>query len=195
MGKTYPEIAPEIAEFLQRQHVFFVATAPLSAEGRVNLSPKGLPSFVVLDPRTVAYLDLTGSGIETVAHLRENGRITLMFCAFEGPPKILRLQGRGEVIEPGHPSFEGLKARFPSHLGARAVIRVHVERIADSCGYAVPLMRFEGERDQLHLWAERKGPEGLDAYRAEHNAASIDGLPGLARASDAIPSVAARARR
>src|SRR5271166_4615905 len=194
MGKTYPEIDERIAEFLGNQHVFFVATAPLSAEGRVNLSPKGLHSFAVLDPRTVAYLDLTGSGIETIAHLRENGRITLMFCAFEGPPKILRLQGRGEVIEPGDSSFEGLAARFPSPLGARAVIRMRVERIADSCGYAVPLMRYEGDRDQLTLWAERKGPEGLSAYRAAHNGTSIDGLPGLASASDAIPSVPATAR-
>ena len=188
MGKTYPEIDERIAEFLCNQHVFFVATAPLSAKGRVNLSPKGLDSFVVLDPRTVAYLDLTGSGIETIAHLRENGRITLMFCAFEGPPKILRLHGRGEVIEPGHSAWEDLAARFPSHLGARAVIRVRVERIADSCGYAVPLMRFEGERDQLTLWAERKGPEGLSAYRSAHNETSIDGLPGLASANPRAPT-------
>jgi Pyridoxamine 5'-phosphate oxidase len=194
VGKTYPQIDESIAEFLRNQQVFFVATAPLSAEGRVNLSPKGLQSFAVLDPRTVAYLDLTGSGIETVAHLRENGRITLMFCAFQGPPKILRLQGRGEVIEPGHSAWEDLAARFPSHLGARAVIRVRVERIADSCGYAVPLMRFEGERDQLTLWAERKGPEGLGAYRAAHNGTSIDGLPGLASAGEAIPCAPARSR-
>ena len=194
MGKMYPEIDERIAEFLGNQHVFFVATAPLSAEGRVNLSPKGLHSFAVLDPRTVAYLDLTGSGIETIAHLRENGRITLMFCAFEGPPKILRLQGRGEVIEPGHSAWEDLAARFPSHLGARAVIRVRVERIADSCGYAVPLMRFEGERDQLALWAERKGPEGLSAYRAAHNETSIDGLPGLASARQVNPRAPTRSR-
>ncbi|HTF34705.1 MAG TPA: pyridoxamine 5'-phosphate oxidase family protein [Myxococcota bacterium] len=186
MGKTYPEIDQRIAEFLRKQHVFFVATAPLSAEGRVNLSPKGLQSFAVLDPRTVAYLDLTGSGIETVAHLRENDRITLMFCAFEGPPKILRLQGRGEAIERGHSEWDALAARFPSHLGARAVIRVRVERIADSCGYAVPLMRYEGDRDQLTLWAERKGSEGLSAYRAAFNGTSIDGLPGLPSASEAI---------
>jgi hypothetical protein len=179
VGKTYPEIDPQIAEFVRRQHVFFVATAPLSTDGRVNLSPKGLESLVVLDPHTVAYLDLTGSGVETIAHLRENGRITLMFCAFEGPPKILRLQGRGEVIEPQDAWWEALRARFPAHLGARAVIRVRVERIADSCGYAVPLMRFEGDRDQLARWAERKGPEGLREYRAMHNAESIDGLPGL----------------
>jgi hypothetical protein len=195
VGKTYPEIDPRTAEFLGQQHVFFVATAPLSATGRVNLSPKGLRSFVVLDPRTVAYLDLTGSGIETVAHLRENGRITLMFCAFEGPPKILRLHGRGEVIEPGHAEWEALAARFPPHPGARSVIRVHVERIADSCGYAVPLMHYEGDRDQLARWAERKGPEGLVAYRAANNRKSIDGLPGLPGASDDLDVPAALARR
>jgi len=194
VGKTYPEIDPRIAEFLRTQHVFFVSTAPLSPEGHINLSPKGLESFVVLDPHTVAYLDLTGSGIETVAHLRENGRITLMFCAFEGPPKILRLHGRGEVIECDHSEWKELAARFPSHLGARAVIRVRVERIADSCGYAVPLMRYEGDRDQLRIWAERKGPEGLSEYRAAHNQTSIDGLPGLASASDAVPSARAKAR-
>jgi len=182
----YPEIDPEIAEFVRRQHVFFVATAPLSADGRVNLSPKGLDSLVVLDPHTVAYLDLTGSGVETIAHLRENGRITLMFCAFEGPPKILRLQGRGDVIEPQDASWEALRVRFPAHLGARAVIRVRVERIADSCGYAVPLMRFEGDRDQLTRWAVRKGPEGLREYRALHNAESIDGLRGLSAVSPPV---------
>lgn len=195
MGKTYPEIDPRIAEFLRQQHIFFVATAPLSADGCVNLSPKGLESFVVLDPHTVAYLDLTGSGIETVSHLRENARITLMFCAFEGPPKILRLQGRGEVIERGDSSWQELAAHFPAHLGARAVIRVRLERIADSCGYAVPLMRYEGDRDQLTLWAEQKGPQGLSAYRMLHNARSIDGLAGLPSASDEIPRGSARDRR
>jgi hypothetical protein len=188
VGKTYPEIDPQLAGFLREQHLFFVATAPLSATGRVNLSPKGLPSLVVLDPHTVAYLDLTGSGVETIAHLRENGRITLMFCAFQGPPKIVRLHGRGEVIEPGDSSWEELQARFPSHPGARAVIRVRVERISDSCGYAVPLLRHEGDRDQLDRWCERKGPEGLEAYRVEHNRRSIDGLPGLARVSDTTPA-------
>jgi hypothetical protein len=191
MGNTHPEIDGRTCEFIRKQHVFFVATAPLSAQGRVNLSPKGLQSFVVLDAHTVAYLDLTGSGIETVAHLRENGRITLMFCAFEGPPKILRLYGRGEVIEPGHPEWEKLAERFPSYLGARAVVRVRVERIADSCGYAVPLMRFEGDRDQLLRWAERRGPEGLCAYRAANNQASIDGLPGLESAKEAVSRVPA----
>src|SRR5262245_63376087 len=116
MGKVYDAIDGPIADFIRAQRVFFVATAPLAAEGHVNLSPKGLDSFAILDPHTVAYIDLTGSGIETVAHLRENGRITICFCAFEGPPKILRLSGRGEAIEPGHPDFTALAARFPAYI-------------------------------------------------------------------------------
>ena len=178
MGKTYDVIDEQLADFIRAQHVFFVATAP-SAGGRVNLSPKGLDAFRILDGRTVAYLDLTGSGVETIAHLRDNGRITIMFCAFEGPPKILRLYGRGEVLVPDHPEFARLAAGFPSHVGTRSVIRVAVERIADSCGYGVPRYRYEGERRQLLDWAARKGPTELETYRRGKNARSIDGLPGL----------------
>jgi hypothetical protein len=130
----------------------------------------------------VAYLDFVGSGVETIAHLRENGRIVLCFCAFEGPPKILRLHGRGDWIEPGEAGFAELRARFPEvpiEAAVRAVIRVRVERVADSCGYAVPLYAYQGERRQLHEWAERKGPGKLADYRCEHNARSLDGLPGL----------------
>jgi hypothetical protein len=145
----------------------------------VNLSPKGRDSFAVLGPREVAYVDFTGSGIETVAHLRENGRIVVMFCAFEGPPRIVRLYGRGEVLEAGDAGFDEVAARFPAYPGTRAVIRVALDRIADACGYAVPLFEFRGERTQLDDWAERKGPDGLRAYRADKNAKSIDGLPGL----------------
>jgi hypothetical protein len=160
--------------------MFFVATAPLAADGHVNLSPKGLDTFVVLGEREVAYLDLTGSGIETLAHLRENGRIVLLFCAFEGPPKIVRLHGRGEAMEPGHPEFEALVARFPAHLGVRSVIRVRLDRISDSCGYGVPLYEFRGQRGQLPAWVERKeAQDGVGAYRRANNAESIDGLPGL----------------
>jgi hypothetical protein len=158
-----------------------VATAPLAGEGLLNLSPKGLDSFRVLGPRSVAWLDLTGSGVETIAHLRENGRIVVMFCAFDGPPNILRLYGRGEVIEPGDAEFETLLAKFPKYPGTRSVIRVAIERVADSCGYAVPLMRFEGERSALIEWAERKGPEGLDEYQRTKNTLSLDGLPGLSK--------------
>ena len=162
MGKTYDAIDERArGASSRRSTLFFVATAPLAADGHVNLSPKGLDTFRILDPRTVAYLDLTGSGVETIAHLRENGRITFMFCAFEGPPKIVRLYGRGAASSPATPSFAALAAHFPAVPGARSVIRVALERIADSCGYGVPRFRFEGERDQLVEWAERKGDEGL----------------------------------
>ena len=179
MGKTYTEIDASLAAFIAKQHVFFVATAPASTDGHINLSPKGLDTFAILDPKTVAYLDLTGSGIETVAHLRENGRIVILFCSFEGAPKILRLHGRGEAVEPGDPRFDALRPKFPALCGLRTVIRVALERIADSCGYGVPLYRFEGHRSQLLEWAERKGPRGIEDYRAEHNRSSIDSLPGL----------------
>jgi len=179
MGQVHDAIDDRLAEFIRAQRMFFVATAPLGADAHVNLSPKGLDTFAVLDPHTVAYLDLTGSGVETIAHLRENGRITICFCAFEGPPKILRLYGRGTVIPAGDPVFASLAARFSPHIGVRSVIRVAVTRIADSCGYAVPEYRFVGQRRQLGQWAERKGADGVRAYREERNRASIDGLPGL----------------
>ena len=179
MAKQYETIEPALADFLRRQHLFFVATAPLGAEGHVNLSPKGHDTFAILDERTVAYLDLTGSGVETISHLRENGRIAILFCAFEGPPKIVRLHGRGEVVEKGEAEFEALSSHFRPFDGARAIIRVHVTRVADSCGYSVPLYDYVGERDQLLAWTERKGPEGLETYREKNNAASIDGLAGL----------------
>lgn len=186
MGRTYDDIDAAMAAFIGAQHVFFVATAPLAADGLVNLSPKGLDTLRVLDPHTVAYLDLTGSGIETVAHLRENGRIVMCFCAFEGAPRIVRLHGEGHPVMPSDPGFAALRARFPPHDGVRAVVRVHVRRIADSCGYAVPLMRFEGDRRQLADWTARKGAD-IGAYRAEKNSHSLDGLPGLVAeaASDA----------
>ena len=179
MGEHAGGVDGEVAEFLGRQKVFFVATAPLAATGRVNLSPKGLDSFRVLDPRTVAWADLTGSGIETVAHLRENGRIVLMFCAFEGPPRIVRLHGRGEALEPGDPGFDALRARFPALPGLRTLVRVAVDRVATSCGFGVPVLEFRGARDGMETWCARKGEEGLRAYRAEKNRASLDGLPGL----------------
>lgn len=181
MAKLYDTIDDRLAGFLGAQKVFFVATAPLAGGGRLNLSPKGTDTFRILDPRTVAYLDLTGSGIETVAHLRENGRVVILFCAFEGPPKIVRLHGRGEAIEPGDDGFAELVARFPARASTRAIVRMRLERISDSCGYGVPLYRYEGERSQLDEWARRKGPDGIVRYRAENNAKSIDGLPGLRR--------------
>ena len=180
MGRTYEGVDGPVRDFVLAQHVFFVGTAPLSGDGHVNLSPKGLAgSFVVLDPHRVAYLDLTGSGVETIAHLRENGRIVVMFCAFEGPPRIVRLHGRGRAVLPGDDQFTELVRCFPERPGTRSVIVVDVERIADSCGYAVPLYDYRGERDQLIEWAERRGPEGIAEYQAERNAASLDGLPAL----------------
>lgn len=177
MAKTYPCITPEIAAWVARQPVFFVATAPLSAQGHVNCSPKGLDSFRVLDPATVAYVDLTGSGAETAAHLRENGRIVLMFCAFDGAPKIVRLHGRGEIVVPSSAPWAGLSARLPSHPGMRAIVRVNVTRVSDSCGFGVPTMSLVGDRDVMDRWVQTKGLANLPAYRREKNARSIDGLP------------------
>lgn len=181
MAKTFATIDADLAEWIGKQKMFFVATAPLAADGHINLSPKGLDSFVVLDPTTVAYLDLTGSGVETVAHLRENGRIVFLFCAFEGPPKIVRLHGRGEAIEPGQPKFESLRQRFAELPGVRSIVRVQLDRISDSCGYGVPLYKFEGDRRQLLDWMERKGPDAIETYQRDRNRDSIDGLPGVRR--------------
>lgn len=178
------EIDDRLADFLLDQHVFFVATAPLSPTGRVNLSPKGLSGTLrVIDEHTVAYLDLTGSGVETIAHLRENGRIVVMVCSFEGPPRIVRLHGTGEVVMLEDPRFPALSSGFPPVEGARAVVVVHVDRVSDSCGYGVPLMVYRGDRGQLPEWSQRKGEEGLVDYRREKNAASIDGLAGIPDAS------------
>ncbi len=177
MGKILPEITPELAEFIRAQPMFFVGTAPLDASGHVNLSPKGLDSFRVLAPDRVAYLDLTGSGNETSAHLAENGRITFMFCAFHGPPRILRLFGRGRVVLPGDGEWDALRPLFPDPPGVRQIIVADITRVQTSCGFAVPLMDNARDRDTLIRWAEAKGPDGLEAYRREKNTASIDGLP------------------
>ena len=179
MGKVYERLGDKLAAFIGRQHLFFVGTAPSDPEGHFNVSPKGLDTFRILDSHTVAYLDLTGSGIETVAHLRQNGRVTIMFCAFEGRPLILRLYGRGRVVEPGDGEWDALIAHFPEYPGVRSLVVVEVERVTDSCGYAVPLYEYRGERSQLIAYAERKGPEGMERYRAEKNKASIDGIDGL----------------
>ncbi|MBV8214753.1 MAG: pyridoxamine 5'-phosphate oxidase family protein [Verrucomicrobia bacterium] len=178
MGKVHATIDEKLANWLSAQKVFFVATAPLSSHGHINCSPKDGASFRILDEQTVVYLDLTGSGVETIAHLKENGRIVLMFCAMEGPPKIVRLHGQGEPIEPKHPDFESLRARFKDGLGLRAFIRIRLTRISDSCGFGVPLYEFRGERSQLKEWAERKGEDSLAEYREAKNSRSIDGLPG-----------------
>jgi Pyridoxamine 5'-phosphate oxidase len=179
MGKEYAAITPELEAWIREQHLFFVATAPLAGDGMVNCSPKGLDSFRVVGPREVAYLDLTGSGIETVAHLRENGRIVLMFCAFAGPPKIVRLHGTGEVVLPGSLGWEALRPHFPDHPGARAIVRVAVARISDSCGFAVPTYTYQADRDILNRSNGSKSPEELAEYRRKKNTTSLDGLPGL----------------
>jgi len=182
MGNRYEVLSPEMQAWLAQQKVFFVASAPLSAQGHVNCSPKGSDTFRVLGGREVAYLDLTGSGIETIAHVQENGRIVIMFCAFEGPPKIVRLHGKAEVIYPSHPDYSALCQKFAPQLSARAVVRVVVSRISDSCGFGVPHLAFVGRRDAIDHWAEKKGHEGLIAYRSEKNRISIDGIPGYKKA-------------
>ena len=189
MGRIYDRIDDHQRAWIARQPMFFVGTAPLGADGHVNVSPKGpIGTLRVLDDHTVAYLDKLGSGAETIAPLRENGRIVVMLCAFDGPPRILRLHGRGDVVAAGDAGFGELLERADFDEPAvgetrRAVIVVSVERIADSCGYGVPLMRFEGTRPHLDAWAEKKvrvgGTEAIAQYQAENNGASIDGLPAL----------------
>jgi hypothetical protein len=180
MAHTLDRLDDDLVAWIAEQPVFFVATAPSGRDGHVNLSPKGYDSFRVLSPTQVAYLDLTGSGVETVAHIRDNGRLTVMFCAFSGPPRILRLYGSGEVVVPEDERFAELVARFPRLPGARSVILLSVERVSTSCGFAVPNMELTGERSTLLEFAERRESAGtLAAYRAKENAFSIDGLPGL----------------
>ena len=212
MGQVYPDLDDRLRTFISSQPMFFVATAPCLDEagggGHVNVSPKGYrDTFAVLDPLTVAYLDLTGSGAETIAHLRQNGRITLMFCSFGPAPKILRIYGTGRAVLPADADWPGLAAYFPAGAGTdgaatggagtdgatidgataarpdrgnqRAIIVVTADRISDSCGYAVPIMALTQERDLLTRWSERRSADDLAAYRLKHNATSIDGLPAL----------------
>ncbi len=179
MADEFERIDTQLRGWIERQHVFFVATAPRADDGLVNCSPKGLDSLRVLDERTIAYLDLTGSGVETIAHLKENGRIIVMLCAFDGPPRIVRLQGRGSVVHPGDAEFDALVTKFPKQLGVRCVIRIDLTRMSDSCGYAVPRMAFVEEREALTMWAEKKGPEGVIDYQRNTNGQSLDGLTGV----------------
>ena len=178
MGKVFEEITPQLQEWIRAQHLFFVATAPLAAEGHVNCSPKGLDSLRILGPRRVAYVDLTGSGAETIAHLRENGRIVMMFCAMDGSPKIVRFHGVGEVVTPTSAEWSNLISQFPAYPSARAIVVIDIQRISDSCGFGVPIYEYVEERDTLHRWAEAKG-SALPEYRRQKNARSLDGLPAL----------------
>jgi hypothetical protein len=191
MGRLYETHTPDLIAWIERQHLFFTATAPGDG-GHVNCSPKGVDTLRVLDPLTVVYLDLTGSGAETIAHLRDNGRIVLMFCAFEGPPKILRIHGHGDVVPRGDARFKELLQHFlpltpPFLASARSIVQIDIERIADSCGYGVPVMRYEGERRQLAEWTDNRlrkhGPDAIRQYQLEKNMVSIDHLPAL----DPIP--------
>jgi len=180
MGKVHARVDGRLRSFVDAQRMFFVATAPLAADGHVNVSPRGMPgTFGMLDERTFAWVDGTGSGSETIAHLRENGRITVMFCAFEGPPNIVRLHGTGRVVTLYDAEYAELAARFTALPGARAVIVVDVDRISDSCGYGVPLMEYVGERDLLPPYFARKGVEGSADYRRRKNRTSLDGLPAF----------------
>lgn len=177
MAQEHEAITPDLAAFIAEQPLFFVTTAPLSEDGHLNLSPKGLDSLRVLGPHHVAYLDLTGSGNESAAHLHENGRITLLFSAFAGAPRILRLYGRGTVVLPESEGWSQLAPHFPPHPGSRQIISVTVSRVRTSCGFGVPRMEYVEPRDTLLRWAEAKGDEGLEQYRAEKNRLSLDGLP------------------
>jgi hypothetical protein len=189
VGKTFTEIDEHLRGWISRQPLFFVATAPLDGDGHVNLSPKGpIGTLRVLGPTTIAYLDLVGSGAETIAHLRENGRIVVMFCAFEGPPRIVRVHGRGEAVHADDERFPELLARGDfeePEIGERkrAIVVVEATRVSDSCGYGVPLMSYEGEREHGNMWAAKrlrtKGEAALRDYQREKNAASLDGLPAI----------------
>lgn len=190
MAQTYPAITDELRRFIEAQQMFFVASAPLAAEGHVNMSPKGLDCLRVLGPLRVAYLDLTGSGNETSAHLRENGRITLMFCAFNGPPRILRLYGTGTTALPDSATWAELSPLFPDVPGARQIIVAEITRVQTSCGFAVPNYEYVGQRDTLIKWANVKGDDGLETYRQQKNACSIDGLltPLGEQVADEVPA-------
>ena len=180
MGKLFAEIDETMRGWIAAQPMWFIATAPLAADGRVNISPRGSDSFSVLGPHRVGWVDFTGSGVETIAHLRENGRICIMFASFDERPRIVRLHGRGQVHLPGSAAFDEVTALHPAHPSTRAVITVDVDRVSDSCGWGVPVMDLvTGERELMRQFAEKKGPDGMDAYREQKNATSIDGLLGL----------------
>lgn len=177
MGKFNASIADQHKNFIEAQHLFFVSTAPLNAEGHINLSPKGLDSFRVLTPNRVAYMDIIGSGNETSAHILENGRITFMFCAFGGAPNILRLYGRGQTVLPGDGEWDKLSSHFKIIPSTRQIVVADIFQVQTSCGFGVPYFKYTGERDHSYKWAEKKGVEGLEEYKKEKNLVSLDGLP------------------
>ncbi len=177
MGKFSNSIQPHHREFIEKQRMFFVATAPLNPGGRINLSPKGLDSFRVLSDGRVGYMDLISSGNETSAHTLENGRITFMFCSFEGPPNILRLYGKGKAVLPGTDDWESYSPHFTLYPSTRQLILADIDLVQTSCGFGVPLYEYAGERSIHFEWAEKKGPEGLAQYMQEKNLVSLDGLP------------------
>ncbi|MGJ3237943.1 MAG: pyridoxamine 5'-phosphate oxidase family protein [Anaerolineae bacterium] len=177
MGKVLDGITEDIQKFIEKQQLFFVATAPLASDGHVNMSPKGMDSFRILGENRVGYLDLTGSGNETSAHIAENGRITFMFCAFEGSPNIVRLYGEGRTILPNDEEWQEVASRFTAHMSARQIIVADIHRVSTACGYAVPFFEYKGERETLTKYWEAKGQEALPAYQQQKNSTSIDGLP------------------
>lgn len=177
MGRVYRNIEAPVQRFIEEQPMFFVATAPLADGGHVNLSPKGMDTLRVIDPDTVAYVDLVGSGAETIAHVRENGRITLLWCSFGKKPRIIRVYGRGTHLVPGNPHFEDLLTAFPPHQNIRSIIRIGATRVADSCGFGVPEMTFVGQRSRLARWGEGKTHDQIETYKRDNNTVSIDGLP------------------
>ena len=177
MGKFFDNILEQHKTFIEKQKMFFVATSPLNANGHINLSPKGMDCFKVFPNNRVAYMDIIGSGNETSAHLMENGRVTLMFCAYEGPPNILRLYGHGYSVLPGDPEWPELAPHFNLVLATRQIIVADIDKVQTSCGFSVPYYTYKGERDQAQKWAENKGAEGLEKYKAEKNLVSLDGLP------------------
>jgi len=188
MGNIYDKLDEQLMTFINAQNMFFVATAPLSSGGHVNVSPKGYDCFKIINPTTVAYLDLGGSGIETLAHLKENGRITIMFCAFEGKANILRLYGQGSAVSFDESGFDEALALFPNHSRARSIITINITRIADSCGFGVPFYEFKGERDQLMRSAHHKSEADWKEYRYMRNPESIDGLEGLVKPNKVKPA-------
>jgi len=177
MGKFHEKISDEHKAFIEKQHIFFVATAPLSSEGHVNLSPKGLDCFKVLSSNRVAYMDLISSGNETSAHTMENGRITFMFCSFEKVPNILRLYGKGQTVLPGDAEWNELADQLTIYPSTRQIIIAEITKVQTSCGFGVPLFQYTGERDIHFEWADKKGSEGLKQYIEKNNLVSLDGLP------------------